>query len=303
LRAAIRIGLASLLITGAAIPTLASGEPGDEGGLALAAAPRSELPRGGKRIFPRHRVVGFYGAPQSPQLGELGIGPPSSAARRLKRQAAPYRRLDHRTRILPAFELISVIATAGPGEDGLYRARQRGDVVRRYLSVARRRQFLTLLDIQPGRSTFIREAKHLRAYLREPDVGLALDPEWNMGPNGVPGERIGSVGASMVNRVSRLMARVARRHRLPQKLLVVHQFTEEMLQGERRLRARRRVALVLNADGFGTPAQKRAKYRQLAPRADSRHPGFKLFYREDTNLMAPRRVLDLEPRPRFVVYE
>jgi hypothetical protein len=303
LRAATGIGFAVLLIAAGTIPTLASGERADDARIAPASAAAPELPRGGRRIFPRHRVVGFYGAPQSPQLGELGIGSPSSAARRLKEQAAPYRRLDHRTRILPAFELISVIATAGPGDDGLYRARQRGDVVRRYLGVARRKRLLMLLDIQPGRSTFIREAKHLRAFLREPNVGLALDPEWNMGPNGVPGERIGSVGASMVNRVSRLMARVARRHRLPQKLLVVHQFTEEMLKGERRLRTRRRVALVLNADGFGTPAQKRAKYRQLAPRADSRHPGFKLFYREDTNLMSPRQVLDLEPRPGFVIYE
>jgi hypothetical protein len=302
-RAEVRIGLAVLVATASATPELASSDASAGDRVARDAAAGPELPRGGKRIFPRHRVVGFYGAPQSPQLGELGIGSPSSAARRLKRQVRPYRRLDHRRRLLPAFELISVIATAGPGADGLYRARQPEEVVRRYLGVAKRRRFLLLLDIQPGRSSFIREAKHLRPFLRDPNVGLALDPEWNMGPNGVPGEQIGSVGASMVNRVSRLMARVARRHRLPQKPLVVHQFTDEMLQGERRLRPRRRVALVLNADGFGTPAQKRAKYRQLAPRADARRPGFKLFYEEDTNLMSPRQVLALEPRPSFVVYE
>ena len=302
MRAPVRIGLAVVVLTASAAPS-ATGEP-DSSDAEIAAAPSGrELPRGGKKVFPRHRVVGFYGAPQSPQLGELGIGSPSSAARRLMRQVRPYRRLEPRTRLLPAFELISVIATAGPGPEGLYRARQSRDVVRRYLGVAKRKRFLMLLDIQPGRSTFIREAEHLREFLREPNVGIALDPEWNMGPNGVPGERIGSVGASMVNRVSRLMARVARRHHLPQKLLVVHQFTEAMLKGERRLRARRRVALVLNADGFGSPSQKRAKYRELAPRARSRHPGFKLFYREDTNLMSPREVLALEPRPRFVVYE
>ena len=176
-------------------------------------------------------------------------------------------------------------------------------MIRRYLEVAKRREFLLLLDIQPGRSTFIEEVRHLRPFLRDPHVGIALDPEWNMGPGGVPGERIGSVGAGMVNKVSRLLAKIARRHRLPQKLLVVHQFTEQMLTGERRLRSRRRVALVLNADGFGTPAQKRAKYRELAPRGDSRNPGFKLFYEEDTGLMSPREVLDLRPAPRFVVYE
>ena len=303
MRAQIRIGLAVVVAAASAAPGLSSADRTANERAAIGAARDRELPRGGKKIFPRHRVVGFYGAPQSPQLGELGIGSPTSAARRLKRQARPYRRLDHRPRVLPAFELIAVIATAGPGSDGLYRARQPDEVVRRYLGVARRRKFLMLLDIQPGRSTFIREVKELRRFLREPNVGIALDPEWNMGPNGVPGQRIGSVGAGMVNRVLSLMARIGRRHRLPQKLLVVHQFTEAMLQGERRLRSRRRVALVLNADGFGTPAQKRAKYRQLAPRADSRHPGFKLFYREDTNLMSPREVLALDPKPSFVVYE
>ena len=33
------------------------------------------------------------------------------------------------------------------------------------------------------------------------------------------------------------------------------------------------------------------------------HAGFKLFYHEDTNLMSPRQVLRLRPRPELVVYE
>jgi hypothetical protein len=32
-------------------------------------------------------------------------------------------------------------------------------------------------------------------------------------------------------------------------------------------------------------------------------PGFKLFYEEDTNLMSPKDVMRLKPRPDFVVYE
>ena len=285
---------------------LASGSPGSQRLAApeRAAAAGVELPRGGDRIFPRHRVVGFYGAPQSPGLGALGIGSPAQAAKRLHRQARPYARIDSRKRILPALELIAAIALAHPGGDGKYRFRQPREVIDRYLRVARKRRMLLLLDIQPGRSSFVAEAERLRPYLREPNVGLALDPEWNMGPGGVPGERIGSVEAGIVNQVSRLMARVVRRHDLPQKLLVVHQFTEEMVRGKGRLRARRNVAVVLNADGFGTPAQKRAKYRELAPPGRAQlEPGFKLFYEEDTDLMSPAQVLELGPPPRFIVYE
>ena len=44
-----------------------------------------------------------------------------------------------------------------------------------------------ILDVQPGRSDFMTEARRLEPWLRQPDVSLALDPEWNMGPRGVPG--------------------------------------------------------------------------------------------------------------------
>lgn len=288
-------------ITAALLVALASG------GLALAqergAGGRDELPRGGFSVFPEHRVVGFYGAPQSPQLGELGIGSPESAAKRLLRQARPYKRMGKKP-VLPVFELLGTIALAGPGPDGLYRARQPNRVIRRYARVARDRRFLLMLDIQPGRTRFIDEVEHLRPWLEKPFVSVALDPEWNMGPSGVPGERIGSVSADMVNRVTRFLARLVRRHDLPQKLVVVHQFTDGMVRNKSQLKVRNNVDLVLNADGFGTKAAKRSKYEQLAPsRRSGIYPGFKLFYEEDTGLMSPREVLRLKPAPKFVVYE
>jgi hypothetical protein len=260
----------------------------------------AELPRGGTTVLPDYRVVGFYGAPQSRQLGELGIGSPESAARRLRRAAEPYEQAGKP--VYPAFELIAAIALSGPGSDAKYRKRQPASVIRNYLRVARDRRLLLVLDIQPGRSTFIEEVKHLKEFLRNRNVGIALDPEWNMGPGGVPGERIGHVSAGVVNRVVRFMNRLVRRRDLPQKLLVIHQFTEGMVRGEKRIETPRGVAVVLNADGFGTQAQKRKKYKELAE-SEPFHPGFKLFYREDTNLMSPRQVLRLRPRPQFVVYE
>jgi hypothetical protein len=292
-RLSISAAVAAVLVLAAA----ASGDPQAAGTTA-----GDELPRGGKKIFPAYRVVSFYGAPQAAALGVLGQGSPSHAARLLKRQARPYARLSAKP-IYRAFELISVIALAHPGPDGKYRARQSDEVIRRYLRVARHKDLLLLLDIQPGRSTFIEEARHLKEYLRYRSVGLAIDPEWNMGPHGVPGQRIGHVGAGMVNRVSGFMNRIARREDLPQKALVIHQFTEDMVRNEAEIKARKRVAVVLNADGFGTPAAKRSKYHQLAPDGGPHFPGFKLFYEEDTNLMSPRQVLDLNPKPLFVVYE
>jgi hypothetical protein len=276
------------------------------GGLAASAGGQAnpglrELPRGGQRIFPDNRVVAYYGAPQHRNLGVLGIGSPDRAAARLRRQAAPYRRGGRP--VMPAFELIATIALAGPGRDGRYRARQPARVIRRYLRAARRARALLILDIQPGRSTFPAEARALARWLREPDVGLALDPEWNMGPHGVPGRRIGSVDAGTVNRISAYLERIVRRHRLPQKLLAVHIFTDSMVRRRRLLRRRRHVAVTLNVDGFGGRRIKIQKYRYFTRRRDGLHEGIKLFYQEDTNLLSPSRVLSLRPQPDLVVYE
>lgn len=202
---------------------------------------------------------------------------------------------------MPAFELLATIAAADAGEDGLYRNRQQDEVIRRYLQAARRAGAILLLDIQPGQADFLTEAKFLRKWLEEPDVSLALDPEWRMQPGEVPGQTIGSVEASEVNEVSAWLAEIVRREQLPEKLLLVHRFTEDMIGDPETLQRHRGVALTLNVDGFGTKELKVAKYADLVPR--NAHAGFKLFYREDEGLMSPREVLALRPDPDFVVYE
>jgi hypothetical protein len=264
------------------------------------AGPAPELPRGGHSILPEKRVVAYYGAPQSRQLGALGIGSPDQAAGRLARQARAYER--RRRAVLPAMELITVIANADAGEDGMYRSRQSNRIIRRYLRAARRHQMLLVLDIQPGRSDFFTETTRLERWLREPDVGLALDPEWRVEPPEVPGQVIGHVDAREVNATSAWLAQFVARQQLPQKLFIVHQFTDDMVD-DRRLKRRDELAMVLNADGFGTRPVKVSKYRAFTRAAKSFHQGFKLFYEEDVGLMTPAQVLRLRPSPDVVVYE
>jgi hypothetical protein len=251
-------------------------------------------------LLPDFRVVAFYGAPQAAALGALGIGSPDGAARRLMRQARPYVR--ERRPVLPAMELIAVVANADAGTDGQYRSRQSHRVIRRYLRAARRHRMLLLLDIQPGRSDFFRETVRLERWLREPDVGLALDPEWRVSPGEVPGQVIGSVSSREVNATSAWLAQLVARHDLPEKLFLIHQFTDDMID-HTSLKRRAGLAMVLNADGFGGRAVKKAKYRAFSRAARDFHHGFKLFYEEDTDLMGPRAVLRLRPSPDVVVYE
>jgi hypothetical protein len=296
------LGVLGAIVVGVAL-LLGSGD--DEAGPPAARSeadppPSRELPGGGRSVLPEHRVVAYYGAPQSRELGALGIGTPDAAARRLARQAEPYDR-KHRPQ-LPALELITVIANADAGDDGTYRARQSDAVIRRYLRAARRAKALLLLDLQPGRSDFFTEAIRLEKWLTEPDVGLALDPEWRVREGEVPGRVIGHVQSREVNATSAWLAQLVARERLPEKLLVIHQFTDGMVD-ETALIARDGLAIVLNTDGFGSRAVKRTKYHDFTRQSPGFYPGLKLFYEEDVDMMRPREVMRLRPPPAFVVYE
>lgn len=261
-----------------------------------------QLPGGGRTIFPGKRVVAFYGAPQSERLGVLGIGSPERAAKHLKRVVSAY--TTPARPVLPAFELISTIANAHPGDDGMYRTHQPDSTIERYLLAARKAKALLLLDVQPGRGDFLSEAQRLERWLLEPDVGLALDPEWHVGDGEVPGRTIGSVTAEQVNEVAQYVSDLVGKHDLPQKLFVIHQFTEGMIQDKERVARPPGLAMTMNVDGFGNPANKISKYEEFtSSETASFHNGFKLFFEEDTDLMTHKDVLALRPAPDLVVYE
>jgi hypothetical protein len=133
-------------------------------------------------------------------------------------------------------------------------------------------------------------------------VGLALDPEWRMALGGVPGRRIGTVGAGEVNRVSAWLSRLVSREALPEKLLLLHQFRRDMIMHPEKIVRRPGLAMVQHVDGFGTRAEKLATYRHVArPRRFTM--GFKLFYDEDVRRMGPYAVRRVRPQVRFISFQ
>jgi hypothetical protein len=269
---------------------------------AAADAPKpAQLPGGGRRLFPDRRVVAFYGNPRDDELGALGIGTPAQAGKRLLKQAKPYNRSSRP--VLPAMELVSTVATAAPGEAGLYRDHISFPKISSYLAAARKIDALLILDIQPGRGEFGPEITRLARFLREPDVGLALDPEWHVAPDALPGKVIGSTDADVVNAAATYLAKIVRERNLPEKLLIVHRFTDDMIARADRLRQVRGVQTVINVDGFGSTSVKVAKYHSFVHTTPAMRRGFKLFYKEDVQTMSPKSVMALSPRPDVVVYE
>ena len=274
--------------------------PADPGEPAGPARP-VPLPDGGTQVFGGdHFLVAYYGTGQTRSMGVLGESDPDTMAVRLRRAAAPFRRKDQPLRHV--YELIVTVADGGPGPDGDYSHDIPREVVARYVRAAHRNHALLLLDLQPGRSGFLDVARRWGWALRDPWVGLALDPEWRMGPRQVPARTVGQVGAREVNRTSRWLAALTRDAGLPQKLFVLHEFRVDMVQRIDHVARRRGLAMVQHVDGFGTRRQKLATYHAVArPRRFTL--GFKLFYDEDVDRMGAPAVRAVRPEVRFVSYQ
>jgi hypothetical protein len=262
---------------------------------------KPDLPLGGKLVFGHHRfLVAYYGTAQTPSMGVLGRTDPETMQRRLMRAAAPFRRPGEQ--IQPVYELIVTIADGSPGPDHDYSHDIPASYVREYLDVAHRHHALLLLDLQTGRADFPSVARRWAWALKDPSVGLALDPEWRMGPHQVPAHVIGSVRAREVNRTSLWLSRLVEREGLPQKLFVLHQFRLSMLPDIARIVHRPGLAMVQHTDGFGTRGQKLETYHAVARPAQFRQ-GFKLFYHWDVRRFTPQQVRGLRPRVSFVSYQ
>ncbi len=258
-------------------------------------------------VLPSQRIVAFYGNPASTRMGILGELAPDEMLGRLDQEVAAWRRADPSRAVRPALHMIAVMAAGDPGPDSLFRLRMPDWRIRQVTEWAARRNALVFLDIQPGRSTVAAELPRLREWLSQPDVHLALDPEWTMGPDDVPGTRIGSMDATDINRAIAFLADIVEEHDLPPKVLVIHRFTQSMVRNADRIRRDPRVQVVMHMDGWGPPSQKRHAYNDIVAPEASQFTGFKLFFRNDlkggSRLMTPAEILELDPVPVYIQYQ
>ena len=264
------------------------------------------MPRGGRQVLPRYRLVGYAGLTGAKTLGRLGTGPLDQRVREIERRAKPYAA---GREIMPVLEVITTVVQGSPGSDGLYRFRISERQIATYLRAARKRKALLLLNLQPGRSEFLTEAKAYEKWLKEPDVGLALDPEWAMDRGDRPGAAYGHTTGAELDRTARYLARLVKQHDLPEKVMVYHQVAVSVVRRESGLGAHPGVVVIKSVDGLGPPGPKINTYRVVNRSTPKHvHAGFKLFFTEDRRgstgrLMTPREVLALKPRPEYIMHE
>ena len=263
-----------------------------------------ELPGGGQTLFPGRRMVALYGHPGTPALGVLGEQPVEQAIERARQVAAQYQASSDRP-VVPTFEIIATIASSKPGPDGNYSAEADIATLQPWVDAARAAGVYVVLDLQPGTTDFLTQARIYEPLLTQPNVGLALDPEWRLRPGQRHLRQVGSVGVDEVNQVSDWLATLTREHALPQKLLVLHQFRTSMIAGREGLvTTHDELAVLVHADGNGTPAQKLATWDAVRAGApEGVWWGWKNFYDEDSPTLTPEQTYALQPVPDLVSYQ
>lgn len=305
-----RAGSATVRAVADAAPTAvvalgaAFGAPADLGWKVATAATGVELPGGGQTLFPGRRLVALYGTPTFPVLGVLGEQDLPASVERVRGMAAAYQALTTDT-VVPAFEIIVTIASAGAGDDGNYSNELPVETFVPWVEAARDAGVYVVLDLQPGRTDFVTQARRYEPLLLYPNVGLALDPEWRLAPDQVHLRQIGSVHASEVNAVSAYLADLTRAHALPQKLFVLHQFSHRMI-ADRHLvdTSRPELATMIHVDGQGSQGAKAGTWASLQQGAPPGIAwGWKNFVDEDVPMLTPPETYAVQPVPQLVTYQ
>jgi hypothetical protein len=259
-------------------------------------------------IFPSKRVVAYYGNPLSKKMGVLGEYPRDQMLSMLDHEVARWAKADPTHPVVPALHLIVTVAQGIPGKNGLYRLQMRDSMVNEVYSWIKARHGLFFIDVQVGKSSVAAELPRLRPFLENPDVHLAIDPEFAMATSGrVPGTVIGTLDASDVNWAVNFLDEIARSKNLPPKILIVHRFTRKMVTNAPKIRFTPHVQVVMDMDGWGPPWLKFDSYHDYVKAEPVQFTGFKLFYHNDTKkgdpMLTPAEVLRLTPKPLYIQYQ
>lgn len=270
---------------------------------------RRSLPLRTPSYFAQGSVVSVYGHPGICFMGELGCHDTAGAVTRAQQLAAQYDvpiTSGHSMPryAIPALHLIVDVAQPQPQSDGSYLFRTPIETVREHVEAARAAGILLFLDLQVGWTDPLSGVERLEAFLREPFVHVALDPEFaTQRYRRAPGSVIGTLDVTQIRPVQAYLARIAADHDLPPKILVLHQFTPEMLVDLDALEASPDVDVVVDMDGFGGKPEKLGGYNRYARAAYSEYAGFKLFFHWDTPVFTASELMALESPPRYIVYQ
>jgi hypothetical protein len=259
-------------------------------------------------ILPNKRIVAYYGNPLSKRMGVLGESSKEDMIRRLNSEIERWEKADPSHPVQPALHLIAVVAQGEPGQAGKYRMIMPDKIVNDVYSWAKEANAIMFIDIQTGHDDIRNLLPRFEWMLKNADVHLAIDPEFNLiGSGKRPGSKIGTYDAAEINYASAFLQNIVKKYTIPPKILIVHRFTRNMVTNAKEITYRPEVQVVMNMDGWGAPWLKRNSYKEYIVKEPVQYTGFKLFYHNDTKrgdpLLTPQDVLRLNPSPIYIQYQ
>ena len=257
----------------------------------------------GEALLPHYRILTYYGHPHNDSMGVLGEFPTDELIAKMRQEAANYEAADPSRPVLIGFEVIASVAQGDPQSDGTYLLHTDLETLTEYADVAASNNMLLFLDLQIGRSTVPADMDGILSLLQRPNVHLALDPEFAIAEGETPGENIGELDAEQILYAQQTLAEMVAAQGLPPKMLIVHQFREDMITNKDQLAPVPGVQLVIDADGYGDPILKTDVYNILVRDQPVEFGGIKLFYKQDKPLMSAEEVVALDPSPDVIIYQ
>ena len=259
-------------------------------------------------ILPNKRIIAYYGNPLSKRMGVLGEFPKEEMLRRLKSEVDRWEKTDPSHPVQPALHLIAVVAQGEPGQAGKYRMVMPDKIVNDVYGWTKEANAILFIDIQTGQDDIRTLLPRFEWILKNPNVHLAIDPEFNLIKSGKrPGSKIGTYDAAEINSASAFLQNIVKKYNLPPKVLIVHRFTRNMVTNAKQIAFHPEVQVVMNMDGWGAPWLKRDSYKHYIVEEPVQYTGFKLFYHNDTKrgdpLLTPHEVLRLNPSPIYIQYQ
>ena len=250
-----------------------------------------------------HRLVAYYGHPNSSNMGILGEMEPDAFMAKLKEQTQAYSDADPDRPAIPMIELITTVAQRSPATDGKYYHMTPSDKIDEYAKLAEEHGALLMLDVQLGTDSVLNQVKLIEKWLKLPHVHLAIDTEFSVEEGEIPGTVLGQVNGSEVQEAVDYLTVMVEEHNLPDKIVLVHQFMDEALTNKEAIQPTENVEVVLNFDGWGPASPKISNYRRFVRNETSQYGGFKIFYKKDEPILTPEEVIALDPSPAVVNYQ
>ena len=259
--------------------------------------PQARPPAGGGYLS-KYQLITFYGSPWGRALGILGNYPRKQMTEYIYGLVAEYQPLDSR-HAMCTWHMVTTVANQNPPE---YRHVVDIPTIEVWVASADFYECAVILDIQPGHVTIEEEFNRISRFLYNPHVHLAIDPEFDMVGEQIPGISVGQTPASDINWVQNELQKIANQIGV-NKVLMLHQFKDSMLPDKGNIINYPNVETVIDSDGTFNTDIKISNYLQYANEPAMEYGAIKIFYEYDPWIMTPEQVQNLSPRPAIIIYQ